>query len=169
MIMIKTMWPMFLRKSNISYMKKSFIACLVTTIIIGIALSLSACSASSTNYNDEEEPLDIYDYCIPANVALNHVGEEADVVGFVVSWSSPGIAGDPLFINLEADYPDEDRFQVVLWDDIRYEYYDDLGDRLLGKTVVVHGVIENYNGVAQITLDEDGFIEEEQDYLEHVE
>jgi len=154
-------------------MKKSVFDSLITTIIIGLLLSLSACSASSTNYNseeyDESESVNIYDYCIPASEAINHVGEEADVVGVVVSWASPGISGDPLFINLEADYPDEDRFQVVLWDDIRYEYYDDLGDRLLGKTVVVHGVIENYNGVAQITLDEDGFIEEEQEYLEHVE
>ena len=161
-------------------MKKRRFAIIVLSLLL-ICSMLSACDTSeyqaqsdvadedSLEYQPQtdstEESLDIYDLCIPASEALNYVGEEVMIVGYVVSWASPDISGHPLFINLDADYPDENRCQIVLWDGIRQEYVDDLGERLLDKTVVVNGVVENYEGVAQITMDEDGFIMEKDEFL----
>ena len=53
---------------------------------------------------------------------------------------------DDVFLNLGLDYPDPDRFQIVVWDVGVLEPID------LGATLCVKGKISLYHGVPQITL-----------------
>lgn len=89
---------------------------------------------------------------IPYDDAINHIGSDSPYGGYVVSWSSPGVNGDPLFINIGADYPDKSRLTVVIWGENRDDTTEDIVDSLLGKEVVVFGSPYEYNGAAQIEI-----------------
>lgn len=80
------------------------------------------------------------------------IGSDSPYGGYVVSWSSPGVNGDPLFINIGADYPDKSRLTVVIWGENRDDTTEDIVDSLLGKEVVVFGSPYEYNGAAQIEI-----------------
>ena len=123
-------------------MKKKFsilglIICLVLT-----SFTFTGCSSNSDDYDDESA----YDD------AINHIGSDSPYGGYVVSWSSPGVNGDPLFINIGADYPDKSRLTVVIWGENRDDTTEDIVDSLLGKEVVVFGSPYEYNGAAQIEI-----------------
>lgn len=142
-------------------MKKRFsilglIICLVFT-----SFSFSGCSSSSDDYDDESAYEDEYEdedieteeaTYIPYDDAINHIGSDSPYGGYVVSWSSPGVNGDPLFINIGADYPDKSRLTVVIWGENRDDATEDIVDSLLGKEVVVFGSPYEYNGAAQIEI-----------------
>lgn len=60
---------------------------------------------------------------------------------------------DDVFLNLGLDYPDPNRFQIVIWDIGGLEPIDG------GKTLCTKGLITLYNGVAQIELYDPSVIE----------
>lgn len=142
-------------------MKKKFsilglIICLVLT-----SFTFTGCSSNSGDYDDESAYEDEYEdediereeaSYIPYDDAINHIGSDSPYGGYVVSWSSPGVNGDPLFINIGADYPDKSRLTVVIWGENRDDTTEDIVDSLLGKEVVVFGSPYEYNGAAQIEI-----------------
>ncbi len=75
--------------------------------------------------------------------AIAHVGSRERVCGPL---ASIGSSSDDVFLNIGRDYPDPDRFTVVLWDIGRVKHI------AAGTTVCASGRITRYQGVAQIEL-----------------
>ncbi|MGM0819005.1 MAG: hypothetical protein ACQETV_06390 [Actinomycetota bacterium] len=84
--------------------------------------------------------------------AGDHVGARGAVAGPVAAVSTPeDVGGEPAFLNLGAAHPDEPRFDVVVYADLREEIALDL-DGLEGEVVCAAGVIGSRDGVAQIVV-----------------
>lgn len=83
--------------------------------------------------------------------AKEHIGDRLTVCGIVVDshWAS-GSNGKPTFLNIGEPYPDPDRFTVVIWIDNRSKFPPYPEEHYLGMTVCVEGLIESYEGTAQI-------------------
>lgn len=82
-----------------------------------------------------------------------HVGERATVEGPVVGTRFAADAnGRPTFLNLGRDYPDPNRFTVVVWGDDRARFPEPPEDAYAGRTICVTGEIELYRGVPEIEV-----------------
>jgi hypothetical protein len=77
------------------------------------------------------------------NEAVRYAGTEQRVCGPL---AGGGNSEDDVFLNLGLDYPDPERFQIVVWD------VGGLEPIAGGSTLCTSGVITLYNGVAQIEL-----------------
>ncbi|PCE15576.1 hypothetical protein AUC47_11850 [Microbacterium sp. SZ1] len=77
--------------------------------------------------------------------AIAHVGESRHVCGPLASIRG---SDDDVFLNLGRDYPDVARFTIVLWDVGGVESLPS------GTEVCTSGTITNYDGVAQIELND---------------
>lgn len=91
------------------------------------------------------------------NEARNHIGERATennpVYGPVVGASyRPDISGQPTWLNIGEDYPSQNRFVVIIWGENRGNFSQAPEDYYLGKTIYVTGLIELYDGVAEIQV-----------------
>jgi hypothetical protein len=75
--------------------------------------------------------------------ALDYAGADERVCGPL---AGIGNSDDDVFLNLGRDYPDPERFQIVLWDIGGVEYIP------YGTTLCTSGQITLYEGVAQIQL-----------------
>lgn len=95
--------------------------------------------------------------------AIDYVGEDVKIYCSEIWWSHrTDIEGEPLFINIGEDYPSEDRVQLVIWGEDLYKFnematecgYADFETYLseMGWDCYYAGTVEEYNGVAQITL-----------------
>ena len=80
---------------------------------------------------------------IPWDQARNHVGTKQRVCGPLVG---TGSSTDDVFLNVGRDYPDPQRFTIVLWD------VGAVKAPARGATVCVSGSISLYQGVAQVEL-----------------
>ncbi|TPW72890.1 hypothetical protein [Schumannella sp. 10F1B-5-1] len=80
---------------------------------------------------------------IPWNEAKNHVGSTQRVCGPL---AGGGNSDDDVFLNLGLDYPDPDRFQIVVWD---IGSLESIGG---GSMICIEGPITSYQGVAQIEI-----------------
>jgi DNA/RNA endonuclease YhcR with UshA esterase domain len=92
--------------------------------------------------------LPTFSQTIPATEAKNNMGKEVIVeakVGGVRP--SPG-EGRPTYINLGADYPDQD-LTIAIFGDFEAKYKLKLAD-LVGKTIQVKGIISEYRGRVQL-------------------
>ena len=87
---------------------------------------------------------------IPWNQALDYAGTTQRVCGPL---SGGGNSEDDVFLNLGRDYPDPDRFQIVVWDVGSLEPIDG------GVTLCTSGQITLYEGVAQIELTDPSLID----------
>jgi len=98
---------------------------------------------------------------IPWNEAINHVGEKAVVRGTVEGtyWATDS-NGKPTFLNIGKDYPASDRFVVVIWEDDRSNFPQAPESYYAGKTICVQGLIQEYEGVAEIEVTSPEQIEE---------
>ena len=76
--------------------------------------------------------------------AANHAGTVQRVCGPL---AGSGNSTDDVFLNLGRDYPDPERFQIVLWDVGGVEPIP------YGATLCTYGQITLYKGVAQIELE----------------
>ena len=93
----------------------------------------------------------------PVNVGIrwdqakSYVGQHKTVCGPVVDTSYPGgISGQPTFLNLGKSYPNSARFTVVIWGRNRANFPAQPEAYYLWENICVEGVIELYEGVAQI-------------------
>ncbi|GAA1520869.1 hypothetical protein BJ978_002668 [Agromyces terreus] len=84
------------------------------------------------------------------NEAVDYAGTTQRVCGPL---AGGGNDYDDVFLNLGRDYPDPERFQIVIWDIGGLEPIDG------GKTLCTEGLITLYNGVAQIELYDPSVIE----------
>ena len=89
------------------------------------------------------------------------VGRSAAVVGPVADAAfAPDVGGEPTFLNLGAAHPDPDRFDIVVYADVREGFADRLEERFVGRTVCVRGEVREREGVPQIVLDHPSLLTE---------
>lgn len=126
---------------------------LLPILVIGILL-LSACGAP-TAAPEAEAPStpSTSSTGVAWHQAKDHIGERTTVCGPVVDthWAS-GSKGKPTFLNIGRDYPNPDRFTVVIWIDCRANFSEPPERYYLGKTICVTGLIQEYEGVPQIEV-----------------
>lgn len=84
------------------------------------------------------------------NEAVNYAGSTQRVCG---PFAGSGSSNDDVFLNLGRDYPDPERFQIVLWD------VGGVDPITSGATVCTSGQITLYKGVAQIELQSVSLVE----------
>ena len=82
--------------------------------------------------------------------AVNYVGTTQRVCGPLMSMRP---SNDDVFLNIGRDYPDSQRFVIVVWD------IGGVEPESPGLTICASGPITSYNGVAQIELRDLGPIE----------
>ncbi len=86
------------------------------------------------------------------------VGEAGAVEGPVSAVShEPDVGGAPTFINLGNAHPEQDRFDVVVYEDVR-DRFETPPEELEGARVCVRGQIRDRDGVPQIVLDAPGLL-----------
>lgn len=93
----------------------------------------------SSSPDEPEPPAD----AISWDESRNFVGESRRVCGPL---AGSGSDKDDFFLNLGRDYPDPDRFTIVLWD------VGGVDMPAIGTTLCVRGDITKYNGVTQIEV-----------------
>ena len=120
--------------------RKKLFSAFAKALIIGITFFLlSGCSAESSYAR------------VPWNKAKEHVGERVTVIGAVVSTRyASSSRGQPTFLNIGNEYPDSNRFTIVIWGDSR-DAFDEAPEAYYeGKKIEVTGEIGEYEGVPQI-------------------
>ena len=85
--------------------------------------------------------------------AINYIGEWKTVCGTVVGTHYASTSnGQPTFLNIGKDNPDPERFVVVIWGDDRGNFPSPPEDYYLGRNIAVYGLVEEYEGVAEIMV-----------------
>lgn len=87
---------------------------------------------------------------IPWNEAVDYAGTTQRVCGPL---AGGGNSDDDVFLNLGLDYPDTNRFQIVIWD------IGSLESIAGGATLCTSGPITLYEGVPQIEIVDPALIE----------
>ena len=88
---------------------------------------------------------------IDCSEAAAYVGEIETVCGEVVdSKYAPETNGQPTFLNLCKPYPDPDRFTVLIWGRNRQNFPPNPEQFYLGRKICVSGLVEDYQGIAEI-------------------
>ena len=80
--------------------------------------------------------------------AANYAGTTQRVCGPL---AGSGISDDDVFLNLGRDYPDPERFQILIWD------IGSVEPILIGATVCASGEVALHDGVAEIVLESSEF------------
>ena len=97
---------------------------------------------------------------LPWDQAIQNVGERATVQGPVMGTRyASGSQGQPTFLNVGRDFPDRDRFTVVIWGDTRDNFPFAPEVEYDNRTICVTGLIETFEGVPQIIADRPSDIE----------
>lgn len=85
--------------------------------------------------------------------AVNHIGEKTTVCGSVIGVTYASSSnGKPTFINIGKNYPESGRFTALIWGENRSKFSPTPENQYKGKTVCVYGLIELYNGCAEIIV-----------------
>lgn len=138
--------------------KKTLLVCLL--IVLCSVLFITSCGNTTASLNDvsnnssesREDTSSDTEYISWAN-AKEHVGEYVSIQGKVVGTKYASDSnGKPTFLNIGLDHPDPDRFTVVIWGENRKHFSNDPESYYLGKEVIVTGVVELYNGSAEIVI-----------------
>ena len=142
------------------------VVCLVWSVaLLGCSPDYYDAPSEEEEYVEEEpEEEPVYKYpVISWEEAGEYVGSKVYVeVGEYWAAYRPDVSGEPLYINLGADYPDPDRLQVVIWGKHLHrfdEFAQEMGfgdflamlDAGIGG-MYIKGRVKSYDGVAQITL-----------------
>jgi hypothetical protein len=69
------------------------------------------------------------------------------------------VGGGPTFLNLGNPHPDPDRFDVVIYEDVRPAFDQPPEEAFAGAEVCVEGRVRDREGVPQIVLRGPAFIE----------
>ena len=89
--------------------------------------------------------------------ALDHIGELKTVCGKVESaYYAPRETGQPTFLNLGGAYPNH-LFAVVIWGEHR-QRFEQPEVFYRGRRLCVTGVLETYNGKAEMVIESPGLI-----------
>lgn len=81
------------------------------------------------------------------------VGSQALVGGPVESvLYEPGPTGSPRFLNIGVDYPNPDRFTVIIWGTNRASFVPKPEAAYRGEAVCVRGLVRRYRGVPQMQV-----------------
>lgn len=87
--------------------------------------------------------------------AKQYVGEEVTVCGPVMgSHYAQSSNGQPTFLNLGADYPDPNRFVVLIWGQHRMKFPTNPEIYFKDQTICVTGKVTIYDGLAEIMVDD---------------
>ena len=85
--------------------------------------------------------------------AKDHIGDRTTVCGPVAgTFYGSSVNGRPTFLNIGADYPSSQRFTVVIWGQNRSNFPQAPESYYKGKTICVSGLIQEYEGIAQIEV-----------------
>lgn len=85
--------------------------------------------------------------------AIDHVGDKLKVCGTVVDTNyEPTVNGQPTFLSIGKKYPDPQRFTVVIWGTDRSNFELAPESYYRGKNITVTGLIERYQGRAEIEV-----------------
>ncbi|GEM_PF-3205234 len=91
--------------------------------------------------------------------AAGEVGRSSAIVGPVVAASfEPDVGGAPTFLNLGNEHPDPDRFDVVIYEEVRERFATAPEEELVGEYVCVLGEVRDRDGVPQIVLNGPGWL-----------
>lgn len=105
------------------------------------------------------EPAPTCDDPVPWHEATQEVGRSSAIVGQVADANlEPEVGGAPTFVNLGNAYPDPERFDVVIYDDVRERFEGPPEDLLVDEYVCVLGEVQERDGVPQIVLQGPGWI-----------
>lgn len=134
---------------------------LVVTAVFILVLGAASCAPAAVTELGGSAPTQPSG-AIAWNEAINHVGERATVCGLVAGthWASSS-NGKPTFLNVGKDYPDSNRFTVVIWIQSRDNFPQAPEVYYLGKTICVTGLITEYEGIAQIEAKDPSQIQEQ--------
>jgi len=122
----------------------------ICTIAIIAAIVVTRVIDGTGNTHDVETD---FTNAVSCSEAKDHVGERIAVYGTVVSTHyANGSSGKPTFLNMCYDYPDSNRFQVVIWGENRGNFPQPPEDYYNSKTIYVSGLIVLYDGVPEIEV-----------------
>lgn len=87
------------------------------------------------------------------NEARSYIGDRLTVYGPVAGTRyASSSRGRPTFINLGRDFPDPNRFTVVIWEGCRPNFSTPPEVLYRGKNIYVTGLVTQYQGVPQIEV-----------------
>jgi len=93
--------------------------------------------------------------------AKDHIGDRTTVCGPVAGTKYGATSsGKPTWLNIGKDYPSSERFVVIIWGDNRGNFPQPPESYYAGKTICVTGLIQEYQGIAQIEVTTPDQIEE---------
>ena len=82
-----------------------------------------------------------------------HIGETVTVCGPVMgSYYSRSSGGQPTFINIGREYPDPERFTIIIWGEDRANFPESPETLYLGETICATGKIKEYKGSAEMKV-----------------
>ena len=137
---------------------------LFAPILIALFAVAAACGGNGTAPAVQDQITDGAAVACPAALpwdqAIQNVGERATVQGPVVGTRyASGSRGQPTFLNVGRDFPNPDRFTVVIWGDTRDNFPFAPEVEYDNRTICVTGLIETFEGVPQIIADTPSDIE----------
>lgn len=101
-----------------------------------------------------DPPTSTCDDPIPWDAAASVEGETAAIAGPVAAASfQPDVGGAPTFLNLGNAHPDPDRFDVVIYEDVREGFEQPPEEAFEGEVVCVQGRVRDRDGVPQMILE----------------
>jgi hypothetical protein len=128
----------------------------LAAVLLGVGFGLSR-----TIGGVPDAPLSTCDDPTPWEAAADLVGERAAIVGVVAAAAyEPDVGGEPTFVNLGNAHPDPDRFDAVIYPDVRERFDEPPEDMLPGVEVCVQGEIRDRDGVPQIIVDNRAMLQE---------
>jgi len=87
--------------------------------------------------------------------AKDHIGDRTTVCGPVAGTKYGATSnGQPTWLNIGRDYPSSERFVVIIWGENRGNFPQPPESYYAGKTICVTGLIQEYQGIAQIEVTE---------------
>ena len=133
---------------------------LLVGLVLILATSAVACvqpapTTAPTPTPTSPEENELPSTAISWNEAINHIGERTTVYGPVIGATyASSSKGQPTFLNVGKNYPDPARFTVLIWGENRSKFSPAPEIQYKGRTIYVYGLIELYQGSAEIIVTE---------------
>lgn len=123
---------------------KTLFLALSALLVVGLLLSRHLVGPEASGEGPAVE--------ITARDADEHIGNRARVCGKVVGVShATGIGGEPTFINLDREHPDQP-FTALIWGNDRARWSSPPEQQYAGREICVTGTIEDHEGTPQIIV-----------------